>query len=249
MNYRCVTTFTILLIIPFLGFSQDLYPLGFYNNVINHNFYTLSYSKKHKLAEWVFYDLQSAQLIDSLKRKNNFKKDPLIKESSASLSDYKASGFDRGHLAPAADMKYSVSAIAESFYLSNMSPQVPGFNRGIWRKIEKKIRDWAYKYGELIIVTGPILNGTKYDVLGENKVTIPQWFYKVAIDPNNYNRNIAILIENKSSSESISNFIISIDSLESFSGLDFFHNLPNEIENSIEKTTHIELWDWKYKIK
>ena len=64
-----------------------------------------------------------------------------------------------------------------------------------------------------------------------------------------YNRNIAILIENKSSSESISNFIISIDSLESFSGLDFFHNLPNEIENSIEKTTHIELWDWKYKIK
>ena len=95
----------------------------------------------------------------------------------------------------------------------------------------------------MIIVTGPILNGTKYDVLGENKVTISQWFYKVAIDPNNYNRNIAILIENKSSSESISNFIISIDSLESFSGLDFFHNLPNEIENSIEKTTHIELWD------
>ena len=225
-------------------YSQDLRPLGLYNDVVSHTYYTISYSEDHEQAEWVYYTLNSNQLNSAVERKDNFRPDFKVKTSSAQLYDYKGSGYDRGHLAPATDMKYNNISMSESFFMSNMSPQSPSFNRGIWKKIEKQFRDWSYKYGELVMVTGPVLNGENYGSIGYNKVTIPKWYYKVAIDPSNYDRNIAILIENKGSSASIKSFVVTIDYLEEFSGLDFFHNLSDKIEESFESSTHINLWDW-----
>lgn len=225
-------------------FGQNLRPLGKYNNIVSHNYYTLSYSEHHEQAEWVYYKINSSQLNSSIARSNNFRLDPLIKTSSAQLNDYKGSGYDRGHLAPAADMKYNSNSMSESFYMSNISPQTLGFNRGVWKKIEAQLRNWSYEYGELIIVTGPVLNGDYIETIGYNKVTVPKWYYKVAIDPDDYERNIAFLIENKSSSEELHSFLVSIDYLEEFSGLDFFHYLPNDLEESIESTIHHSLWNW-----
>ena len=225
-------------------YSQDLRPLGLYNDIVSHTYYTLSYSEDHEQAEWVYYVLNSNQLNSSTERKNNLRPDNKVKTSSAQLYDYKGSGYDRGHLAPATDMKYNTISMSESFFMSNMSPQSPSFNRGIWKKIEKQFRDWSYKYGELVIITGPVLKGENYGSIGHNKVTIPKWYYKVAIDPSNYERNLAILIENKGSSASIKSFVVTIDYLEEFSGLDFFHNLSDEIEESFESSIHTNLWDW-----
>ena len=237
--------FSLLIIfINTLIYSQDLKPLGLYNDVVSHSYYTLSYSEDHEQAEWVYYTLNSNQLNSSIERKNNFRADNKVKTSSAQLYDYEGSGYDRGHLAPAADMKYNTNSMSESFFMSNMSPQSASFNREIWRKIEKQFRDWSYKYGEIVIVTGPVLKGENYGSIGYNKVTIPKWYYKVAIDPSNYDRNIAILIENEGSSASIKSFVVTIDYLEEFSGLDFFYNLPDEVEESFESSTHTELWDW-----
>ena len=237
--------FSLLIIfINTLIYSQDLKPLGLYNDVVSHSYYTLSYSEDHEQAEWVYYTLNSNQLNSSIERKNNFRADNKVKTSSAQLYDYEGSGYDRGHLAPAADMKYNTNSMSESFFMSNMSPQSASFNREIWRKIEKQFRDWSYKYGEIVIVTGPVLKGENYGSIGYNKVTIPKWYYKVAIDPSNYDRNIAILIENEGSSASIKSFVVTIDYLEEFSGLDFFYNLPDEVEDSFESSTHTELWDW-----
>ena len=234
----------IIIFINTLTYSQDLKPFGLYNDIVSHSYYTLSYSEDHEQAEWVYYTLNSNQLNSAVERKDNFKPDFKVKTSSAQLYDYKGSGYDRGHLAPAADMKYNSSSMSESFFMSNMSPQSASFNRGIWRKIEKQFRDWSYKYGELVVVTGPVLKGENYGSIGYNKVTIPKWYYKVAIDPSNYDRNVAILIENKGSSASIKSFVVTIDYLEEFSGLDFFHNLSDEVEESLESRTHINLWDW-----
>jgi len=117
-----------------LCYSQDLKPLGLYNDIVSHSYYTLSYSEDHEQAEWVYYTLNSNQLNSALERKNNFRQDFKVKTSSAQLYDYKGSGYDRGHLAPATDMKYNYSSISESFFMSNMSPQSPSFNRGILRK-------------------------------------------------------------------------------------------------------------------
>jgi DNA/RNA endonuclease G (NUC1) len=234
----------ILSLISSFVYSQDLRPLGLYDDIVSHTYYTLSYSEDHEQAEWVYYVLKSNQLNSTVERKDNFRPDFKVKTSSAQLYDYKGSGYDRGHLAPATDMKYNNISMSESFFMSNMSPQSPSFNRGIWKKIEKQFRDWSYKYGELVIVTGPVLKGENYGFIGYNKVTIPKWYYKVAIDPSNYDRNIAILIENKGSSASIKSFVVTIDYLEEFSGLDFFHNLSDKIEESFESSTHINLWDW-----
>ena len=226
-------------------YSTDLKPLGIYNDIVSQSYYSLSYSEDHEQAEWVYYELNSNELNFNVERKDNFRPDPKVITSSAQLYDYKGSGYDRGHLAPAADMKYNSTSMSESFLMSNMSPQSAPFNRGIWRKIEMQFRLWSYKYGKLVIVTGPVLNGSNYSSIGPNKVTIPKWYYKVAIDPDNYERNIAILIENQGSSKKIKTFAVTIDYLEKFSGIDFFPNLPDSIEESVENTTHTDLWDWK----
>ena len=236
----------ILISLNLLTNAQEINwePLGKDNKVINHTYYTLSYSEKHEQAEWVQYTLRSNYLNSNISRSDNFRTDPLVRTTSAELIDYRGSGYDRGHLAPAADMKYNSSSMSESFYMSNMSPQSASFNRGIWRKIEKQFRDWSYKYGELVIVTGPVLNGDYLGSIGPNQVTIPKWYYKVALDPTNYDRNVAILIKNTGSSESIKSFVVSIDYLEEFSGLDFFYSLPDEVESYFESSSHINLWDW-----
>ena len=225
-------------------YAQDFSPLGKNNEIVKHSYYTLSYSEEDEQAEWIYYELNSNQLNSAVSRSNNFKSDPLISTSSAQLYDYKGSGYDRGHLAPAGDMKYNSNAMSESFYMSNMSPQSSSFNRGIWKKIEKQFRDWSLKYGELVIITGPILNEDKLGTIGSNKVTVPRQFYKVAIDPKNLDRNVAILIENRGSSESIKSFAVSIDELERVSGLDFFYKLSEETQLRIESRANTEMWDW-----
>ena len=106
--------------------------------IIYHTGYTLSYNEKHEQANWVAYELTAQELAGTVKRKDSFKSDPMVKSESASLADYRKSGYDRGHLIPAADMKWSTTAMSESFYMSNMSPQSPSFNRGIWKKLESQ---------------------------------------------------------------------------------------------------------------
>ena len=246
MNY--IFSFAIILSCTIYNvgniYSQNWEPKGQSENIIKHHYYTLSYSEEHEQAEWVQYKLQPHLFDKNISRTNNFRKDPFVKALSAQLTDYKSSGYDRGHLAPAGDMKYNINAMSESFYLSNISPQNPSFNRRIWRMIENKFRDWASEYGELIIITAGVLHQEQLDTIGENNISVPKYYYKVAIDPSNHKRNIALLIENKSSKEPIVNYVVSIDSLESFTGIDFFHHLDKDIQNEIESQTHIGLWNW-----
>ena len=234
----------LFLIGSLFSFSQVLSPNGKYDKIVNHSYYTLSYAEAHEQAEWVMYTLQGSALNPSIGRTDNFRTDPRVSTGTAQLSDYRGSGFDRGHLAPAADMKYTSTSMSESFFMSNMSPQTPSFNRQIWRKIESQFRNWGHEYGKIIVVTGPVLNGDYLGAIGSSRVTVPRYYYKVAIDPNNLERNIAVLIENKGSSASVQSFVVSIDHLESVTGIDFFYKLDDALETRIESTTHKNLWNW-----
>ena len=236
--------FLLFLINYLSNYGQDLSPKGKYDQIVNHSYFTLSYAEDHEQAEWVMYTLQGNALNPSVRRNNNFRPDKKVKTGSAQLSDYRNSGFDRGHLAPAADMKYNSISMSESFLMSNMSPQSPSFNRQIWKNIESQFRNWGYEYDRIIIVTGPVLNGEYLGFIGKNNVTIPKYYYKVAIDPKNLERNIAVLIENKAGFRDIQSYVVSIDSLESFTGIDFFHELDDALEAEIEDKTHINLWNW-----
>jgi endonuclease G len=210
--------------------------------IICHTGYCFSYDENYKLAKWVAYELTFAETQGSFARNDKFKPDPLITRNSASLADYKKSGYDRGHLAPAADMKWSAEAMVESFYLSNMSPQDKSFNRGIWKKLEEQVRDWAIENKAVYITTGPILE-KGLPTIGPNQIPIPKAFYKVVLDYSQPDiKAIGFIIPNQGSSSPLSTFALSIDEVEKQTHLDFFTKLPDEIENRIEQTVCTHCW-------
>ena len=213
--------------------------------VISHTGYSLSYNETHQQANWVAYELTNEETNKTWARTDKFLTDPKVKTGTANDKDYSRSVYDRGHLAPASDMGWSAPAMAKSFYYSNMSPQEPGFNRGIWKRLEGLVRTWAVDNKSVFIVTGPVLtNGLT--TIGENKVSVPKYYYKVILDYKEPSiKGIGFIISNTSSSEQLQLYAVSIDSIEKFTGIDFFPLLADEQENIIESTLNIKSWTWK----
>lgn len=147
--------------------------------------FILCYRESYEQSEWVAYKLTREKLKAVTGRSNNFRADTKISTLSATPADYTRSGFDRGHLVPAADMEWSKISVSESFLMSNMSPQAPQLNRGLWKSLEEKVRLWTEKFGTLYVVTGPVLekSAQEYDTIGKNKVSVPEYFYKVLLAP------------------------------------------------------------------
>ncbi len=215
------------------------------DKIIFHTAYTLNYSEQHEQASWVAYKLKSSHTSGNVGRTDDFREDYKVKTGSASLSDYKGSGYDRGHLAPAADFKWSSTAMSESFYMSNMSPQQPSFNRGIWKKLEGSVRNWANDNGEIHVVTGPILKGS-FSSIGSNHVSIPNYYYKVILDYQEPEiKGIGFILPNQKSNSSLQSFAVTIDEVESRTGIDFFYSLPDEIENQIESNYDVSKWSFR----
>ena len=213
------------------------------NQYVKHYAYTLQYNEETEQAQWVSYKLGSIELAPNFKRTNRFLKDTLVSTSTAENKDYVSSGYDRGHLAPAADMAWSEQAMKESFYYSNICPQLPGFNRGIWKKLETKVRSLAIKYDNVYVVTGPIFKNEKHKIIGKNNVMIPSHFYKALLIYNDsIKQSIAFLFPHERSKTDLFNYAISVDSLEQVTELDFFTNLPNNKENKIEKAFDLIYW-------
>ena len=238
--------FNFFVLISFGLFSQniDLLPTSTTNQVIKHTYYTLSYSEKNEQAEWVAYKLTKDMTVKKVDRSGSFTPDLSVKTGSATNADYKNSGYDKGHLCPAADMSFSETAMKECFYLSNISPQLPGFNRGIWKSLEELVREWAIEYNQLYVVTGPVL---KYisGTIGEDKVSVPKYFYKVLLKYDNKNFTaLAFLIPNEKCNNSLQNYLVTIDSVEHITGIDFFPSLPDSIENRIESKVEAGNWDF-----
>ena len=213
--------------------------------VINHYAYSLSYNEPNEQANWVAYELTSDETNSTFSRSNKFIEDPLVKTGTAGDKDYSGSGYDKGHLAPAADMSWSASAMKESFYYSNMSPQDPSFNRGVWKRIEELVRAWAKEYKSVYVVTGPVLtSGLK--TIGYNQVSVPKYYYKVILEYNKSGiKGIGFVIPNTGSQESLQHFAVNIDSVEKITGIDFFPLLPDVQEKSIESNLNVNEWTWK----
>lgn len=214
--------------------------------IVEHEGYTLSFNPVYKVANWVAYEL-TAQEVQT-KKSNRFDKfllDPAIKGGTALNEDYTRTGYDRGHLAPAGDMKWSAKAMRESFYLSNIIPQKPKLNRGIWKDLEEQVRDWAVKDGRLLIATGPVIrNNLKR--LGKNRVAIPDSMYKVIVSPYGKEpKGIAFLFANKGYGNTrLETLAIPIDSVEKITGIDFFPALPDDLEERVESSATLKKWNF-----
>jgi endonuclease G, mitochondrial len=214
------------------------------DKVISHTGYSLLYNEANEQASWVAYNLTREETNKVYDRTDKFIPDPAVSTGSAIDADYSGSGYDRGHLAPAADMGWSSTAMAESFYYSNMSPQVPAFNRGIWKKLEELVRDWAVENNSIFIVTGPVLtSGLKS--IGADKVSVPNYYYKVILDYEEPDiKGIGFILPNAGSSKPLQDFAVTIDSVEKVTGIDFYPSLPDNQEKMIEKTLCIDCWSW-----
>ena len=213
-------------------------------NIITHTAYTISYNAKYHEANWVAYELTKEETCNTFPRAKQFIADPYVTSISASDQDYKNSHFDKGHLAPAADMGWSALSMKESFYYSNVSPQRPEFNRGIWKKLEELVRTWAYDYDAIYVVTGPVLT-SNLPTLGTHQIAIPNYFYKVILDYTEPGiKGIGFILSNQASSNSLSSFAVTIDSVEKLTGLDFFPALPDAQEKTIENTLCKNCWTW-----
>jgi len=230
--------------------SIEIPKLDHQDHVIYHTAYTLSYNEKHEQASWVAYELTQNETKIIYSRTNKFIPDPYVATKTANDNDYLGSGYDRGHLAPASDMGWSLTTMTESFYYSNMSPQVPSFNRGIWKKLEEQVRTWAIEYDTVYVVTGPVLKDG-LPTIGKNKVSIPEYYYKVVLEYSKSDvKGIGFVMKNESSVDPLQNFAVPIDSVEKLTGIDFFPKLSDDQERTIEKTVCKDCWTWKIqKIK
>ena len=241
---RCYLWFLVFVVcIGKVGAVTDtLLPTNNKGLTIKHTYYTLSYSSIDRQAEWVAYSLTPMLINGSQKRASKFLADPKIPDA-VGPSSYTKSGYDRGHLCPAADMKLSAVSMNETFYMSNMSPQAPSFNRDIWSKLEDKVRDWALQKNGVYVVTGPLLNKTCG--LVARSITVPCAFYKIIFKQTKEGAEaIAFMLPNAGSSLPLKNFVISIDELEALTGLDFFAALPDEEEEKFESRVLTNNWQW-----
>ena len=219
-------------------------PSRLYNReeqIIRHTGYTVSYNDNWRIPNWVAYELTLEKTLGTVKRSNKFVADPLVDGVETHTSDYSNSGYDRGHMAPAADMKCSEKPMRESFYLSNICPQLHNLNAGDWKELEEKGRDWAQEEGSIFIVCGPIVSETP-NRNGVTKIAVPDAFFKVFLCYGKQSKAIGFIMPHKKGSHPLHSYAMSIDEVEEITGIDFFPNLPNEQEEELEAMNNPSAW-------
>ena len=215
------------------------------DRILHREGFSLGYSHKHRQALWVGYVLKKEHLTGKkFRRPAAFRSDPAITENPVQPGEYTGTKFDRGHLAPAGDMSYSHPAILNSFFMSNISPQTPGCNRGLWKRLETQIRKWAVAEECLCVITGPLF--PQEDEKGDEEETIslpvPYAFYKVVLDMTPPMKMIAFIIPNRAGRERLPRFVVSVDEVEKLTGCDFFSELDDELEEKLEKRSDFSQW-------
>lgn len=220
------------------------------SDIIDHMGYALSYNSDYRVPNWVAYELRSTELLRSdLGRSDKFVPDPQIKGRQAYDSDYIHSGYDRGHMAPAGDMKWSTQAMQESFYLSNVCPQKHNLNSGAWNDLEKQVRTEARYYGTVWVVCGPIFDTNRPAHIGENHVMVPDRFFKALLArKKNAPGYVAIgfIFPNESCVRNLQNYCMSVDELEKELGMDLFFNLDTDEQEKAESKCD-PYGDWRIR--
>ena len=225
--------------------------------VICHSGQVVAFNPNHNVSDWVAFRLRREDLLSpTTVRKDNFRSDPkLPKQYQVVKSDYRNSGYDRGHLAPAAAMKWSSNAMNDSFLMSNIAPQVgAGFNQHIWKTLERKMRRWACLRGVLYVVTGPLYETRPIATIAYDKdedgkddndilVNVPSHFFKLAIDPSQMEAIAFVLPNRKLETKNLPKYLTSIDDIEARSYLDFLTDLWDGTEKAIESHVQPRLWE------
>lgn len=214
--------------------------------IVQHDGFTLSYNKKHRLPNWVAWLLTRERTQGTEKRADNFQPDASVKQGPvAEDTDYRRSGYDRGHMCPAADCKHSRQSMNDCFLLTNICPQTHSLNAGDWKELETATRRWAQRYDSIYVVCGPVIEkGFEYGHIGANKVTVPARFYKVLLrfTAPGEAQAIGFIYDNLEKVDSpMQSYAVTVDSVEALTGINFFSKLDKNVERKAESR-----FDWKY---
>ena len=249
MRFRLFIIMSICMLLQAYGASAQslegvVTPQGMVSQVISHRNFTTSWNYDLKIPNWVSWSIEPSELAKIVSRGNTqFTPDPDAR-GEVSTMDYSRSGYDRGHMCPAADNRYDADAMAESFYLSNVCPQDHTLNEQTWNVLENACRSWA-QYGTVWIVCGPWFDGVPDKRIGWNEVAVPDGFWKVVL--RNYRgtwQAIGFIFKNEAVTDSWRNYAVSVDEVESLTGLDFFSALDDDVESEVEST--FSLASWRY---
>lgn len=206
--------------------------------------YTVSYNENTRNPNWVAWHLTSAHTSGEWSRKGiPFMEDNEVKGEQQNNDAYRNTSLpiDHGHMCPAGDNKWSAKAMEQSFLLTNICPQNSNLNRGDWNELEERCRGWARHYGEIWIVCGPIFYNETYTTIG-NKIGVPDAFFKVVLRLGKNPKALGFIYPNEGSNHRMSYYVLSVDEVEEKTGIDFFYNLPDDIEGAVE--TSANLYEW-----
>ena len=218
-------------------------PEGIPDQILRRASYITSYNKETRIPNWVAWHLTAEQTDGPYKRLSNFHEDEDVPTPRATLSDYRGSGWSRGHMCPAGDNKWDEKAMYDSFSLINVCPQNSSLNSGLWNSIEMDCRKWARKYGDIYIVCGPVLMKGNHETIGENDVVVPEAFFKVVLCLKGQPKAFGFIVRNTDGNKKRDLYYNSVDQVERITGIDFFPALPDDIEDEVEANANIK--DWK----
>lgn len=206
--------------------------------------YVLSYNSCWYIPNWVAYELTAEEVVSgSPPFRGVFVADTTVSFVQSDGYDFRGSGWSRGHMAPAADFKWSRKAYGDTFYYTNCCPQDQSMNNGSWNVLENHVRRLAKKYGAVYVVTGPVVGTNRFGKIGAHQVVVPDGFFKaLLVNRNNSFYAIGFYMENVPEKQPIKECYLTIDELEKLTGFDFFPFLEDNVENSIEAEVNTSIW-------
>src|SRR6056297_1439 len=266
MSFKNRTIYSVLIGVCIIGFwlFENFYTPNTYSNqqssqtgselpskylpsstkgeIVHHNHFSLSYNEGYEQAEWVAYVLKKQHLTYDDRKRPYFIEDPYVTTKSADWRNYKGSGYDRGHLVPAGDRRYTLQAYNETFYTSNISPQDREFNAGLWNRLEMQTRKWAKRYNTLYVFTGGVLT-TGLDEIGEEDVAVPAYFYKIIARENRGALEVlGFLMKGVEQQKPLESFLVPVDYIEQLTGIDFFYQFEKDKQSSFESDVKPKAW-------
>ena len=214
--------------------------------IVVHTGYRLSFNRETLCPNWVAWELTANETEGSMQRSNDFRPDEMLPyRYQVTTDDYKHSGYDRGHMCPSADMKWSSTAQSECFFMSNICPQTHALNAGGWEKVERACRRWAKRKGKVYIVCGPIFNDSRKQLyIGKSvKIRVPNAFFKVVLSlKKGEEKAIGFYFTNRDGKQNMGDATKTVDEIEKITGMDFFPQLNDALERRVEAQNNLILW-------
>ena len=216
-------------------------PRGMNDTLVRYDAFDVHFNSERSIANCALYEITRSELNGTAERGNEFMADPGVK-GCPQPEDYAGSGFDRGHLVPAGDLKWSEAAMRQSFLLTNVGPMHKALNEGGWAKLEEKVREWTARDSALLVFTGPVVSDSD-TTLASGRVKMPSAYYKVIMAPCvRPMRVIAFIYPNGRSGGRLQQYAVSVDEVEHRTGLDFFPTLPAEEQQRLESPVNLDAW-------